>query len=74
MLSPPDTTDSHLPSGALSCPQCDRSFSRPSHLNRHRLTHLPRMCSCATCASPTTSTWPPRTPTRSPATAASARS
>ncbi|KAK7431381.1 hypothetical protein QQZ08_002152 [Neonectria magnoliae] len=26
---------------ALSCNQCDRSFSRPSHLNRHRLTHLP---------------------------------
>lgn len=25
----------------LTCSQCNRSFTRPSHLDRHRLTHLP---------------------------------
>ncbi|KAK7417062.1 hypothetical protein QQX98_004823 [Neonectria punicea] len=40
MLSPPHNPDSHA-RAALSCNQCDRTFSRPSHLNRHRLTHLP---------------------------------
>ncbi|KAH8894432.1 hypothetical protein GQ53DRAFT_683063 [Thozetella sp. PMI_491] len=27
--------------GRLQCPHCSRRFSRPSHLDRHRLTHLP---------------------------------
>ncbi|KAH7022417.1 fungal-specific transcription factor domain-containing protein [Ilyonectria destructans] len=41
MLSPPHNPDAHPTRTALSCNQCDRTFSRPSHLNRHRLTHLP---------------------------------
>ncbi|KAH7171513.1 fungal-specific transcription factor domain-containing protein [Dactylonectria macrodidyma] len=41
MLSPPHNPNSHPTRTTLSCNQCDRTFSRPSHLNRHRLTHLP---------------------------------
>lgn len=37
----------------LACDQCNRSFTRPSHLNRHRLTHLPhsqrRTIQCSHC-------------------------
>ncbi|UNI24317.1 hypothetical protein JDV02_010074 [Purpureocillium takamizusanense] len=35
------------------CDQCRRSFNRPSHLNRHRMTHLPssrrRVVTCTYC-------------------------
>lgn len=37
----------------LACDQCNRSFTRPSHLNRHRLTHVPhsqrRTIQCSYC-------------------------
>lgn len=37
----------------LACDQCQRSFTRPSHLNRHRLTHVPhsqrRTIQCSYC-------------------------
>lgn len=36
------TTDGvQQPSAKLQCDSCDRAFTRPSHLNRHQLTHLP---------------------------------
>lgn len=30
-----------MPKQHLACTHCDRTFSRPSHLQRHALTHLP---------------------------------
>ncbi|KAG9239998.1 fungal-specific transcription factor domain-containing protein [Calycina marina] len=38
---------------ALTCFHCSQTFSRPSHLNRHRQTHIPRLrrltVSCTQC-------------------------
>ncbi|KLU81076.1 hypothetical protein MAPG_00171 [Magnaporthiopsis poae ATCC 64411] len=42
-----------LPGGRLECPHCSRRFLRPSHLDRHRLTHLPQsqrlLVPCGVC-------------------------
>lgn len=39
-MSPSNNTRVSSPS--FQCPHCTKAFSRPSHLDRHRLTHLPR--------------------------------
>ncbi|PKK43538.1 hypothetical protein CI102_12122, partial [Trichoderma harzianum] len=38
-MSPPNNRQVLSPS--LQCPHCTKAFSRPSHLDRHQLTHLP---------------------------------
>ncbi|KAL7911492.1 fungal-specific transcription factor domain-containing protein [Trichoderma velutinum] len=38
-MSPPNNP--RLLSPSLQCPHCTKAFSRPSHLDRHQLTHLP---------------------------------
>lgn len=38
-MSPPNNRRVLSPS--LQCPHCTKAFSRPSHLDRHQLTHLP---------------------------------
>lgn len=43
----------HMPAKESTCPHCPRTFSRPSHLQRHVQSHLDRnlrdMCSCHQC-------------------------
>ncbi|KAL6799689.1 fungal-specific transcription factor domain-containing protein [Trichoderma sp. SZMC 28012] len=37
----PPSNNRRVLSSSLQCPHCTKAFSRPSHLDRHQLTHLP---------------------------------